>query len=89
MTANVPASTTTRKGSLVLAVAAAVTAVVTGGGYVYAELSDSDGVTAAALGPGDVTVQIDVDIRASSPTSCGSSKEQGAVPRRQRRSDRS
>ncbi len=61
MTPNLPASTTTRKGSLVLAVAAAVTAVVTGGGYVYAELSDSDGVTAAALGPGDVTVQIDVD----------------------------
>lgn len=59
MTANAPAAPT-RKGSLLLAIATAVSAVVTGSGYVYAELSDSDGVAAAPLGPGDVTVQIDV-----------------------------
>ncbi len=61
MTPTVPATRpTTGRRRWVIAVAAAVAGVVTGGGYVYAELSDSDGVAAAPLGPGDVTVRIDV-----------------------------
>ena len=42
------------------AVALAVAASVTAGGYAYAERSDQDGVAATPLGPGDVTVRIDV-----------------------------
>ena len=45
-----------RVGGLAMVVAATVTA----GGYAYAELSDHDGTAAAPLGPGDVTIRIDV-----------------------------
>jgi uncharacterized cupredoxin-like copper-binding protein len=38
-----------------------VAAAVTGGGYAYAELSDHDGSAADPLGPGDVTIRVDVE----------------------------
>ena len=37
-----------------------IAATVTAGGYAYAELSDHDGTPAGALGPGDVTIRVDV-----------------------------
>ena len=49
-----------RRRRAMAAVCVAVSGAVTAGGYAYAELSDSDGVAAAPLGPGEVTVRIDV-----------------------------
>jgi uncharacterized cupredoxin-like copper-binding protein len=44
----------------VVPMAIALSGVVTAGGYVFAEMRDEDGRQAAPLGPGDVTVRVDV-----------------------------
>ena len=45
----------------VVPIAIALSGVVTAGGYGFAEMQDEDGRQAAPLGPGDVTVRVDVE----------------------------